>query len=104
MEISNSDQPRTGRFPISVLAGSESTFTEITEHKNFGLILTPLEFECKSDQNIVPSVLILGLISFSETHFTTYKRFVADQSAISPSLGGRERGCFARIGGSFDRI
>jgi len=31
------------------------------------------------DTNIVPSWLIIG-----ETHFTTYQRFVADQSAISP--------------------
>ena len=31
--------------------------------------------------------LLLGQIRFCETHFTTYQRFVADQSAISPFLG-----------------
>jgi len=32
--------------------------------------------------------LLLDQFRFCETHFTTYQRFVADQSAISPSLGG----------------
>jgi len=33
--------------------------------------------------------LLLDWFRFWETHFTTYQQFVADQSAISPSLGGR---------------
>jgi hypothetical protein len=32
--------------------------------------------------------LLLDWFRFWETHFTTYQRFVADQSVISPSLGG----------------
>ena len=32
--------------------------------------------------------LITSQEHFCETHFTTYQRFVADQSAISPFLGG----------------
>jgi len=34
------------------------------------------------------SFLLLDRFRFCETHFTTYLRFVADQSAISPFLGG----------------
>jgi len=33
-------------------------------------------------------ILLLDWFRFWERHFTTYQRFVADQSAISPSLGG----------------
>jgi len=33
-------------------------------------------------------ILLLDQFRFCETHFTTYQRFVADQSAISPFLGG----------------
>jgi len=33
-------------------------------------------------------VLLLDQFRFCETHFTTYQGFVADQSAISPFLGG----------------
>ena len=34
------------------------------------------------------SFLLLDRFRFCETHFTTYQRFVADRSAISPFLGG----------------
>ena len=33
-------------------------------------------------------LLLLDQFCFCETHFTTYQRFVADQRAISQSLGG----------------
>jgi len=33
-------------------------------------------------------LLLMDQIRFCETHFTTYQRFVADHSAISPFLGG----------------
>jgi len=33
-------------------------------------------------------LLLLDQFRFCETHFTTYQRFVADQNAISSSLGG----------------
>jgi len=33
-------------------------------------------------------ILLLDRFRFCETHFTTYQRFVADRSAISPFLGG----------------
>jgi hypothetical protein len=36
--------------------------------------------------------LLLYQFRFCETHFTTYQGFVADQSAISPSLGGGPSG------------
>ena len=36
------------------------------------------------------NTLLLDLFRFSETYFTTYQRFVAEQSAISPFLGGLE--------------
>jgi len=32
--------------------------------------------------------LLLDQIRFCETHFTAYQQFLADQSAISPFLGG----------------
>jgi len=34
------------------------------------------------------SFLLLDRFQFCETHFTTYQRLVADQSVISPFLGG----------------
>jgi len=37
------------------------------------------------------SFLLLDRFRFCETHFTTYQRFVADESAISPFLGGERR-------------
>ena len=33
-------------------------------------------------------LLLLEQFRFCETHFTTYPRFVADQSAMTPFLGG----------------
>ena len=53
---------RNSRF--LVLPGSLSILTEIAEYKYFSLIYTRVEFEYKSDQNIVPLVLIIGLIPF----------------------------------------
>ena len=50
--------------PFLVLPGSDSIFTEITKYVYFSLIMTRVEFEYISDLNIVPSVLIDGLIPF----------------------------------------
>jgi len=52
----NSCTENRSRFPNFC---SESTFTEITEYMYFSIIWTPLEFEYKSDLNIVPSALII---------------------------------------------
>jgi len=64
MEKMHSGWPRTGRSPIFDLSGSASIFTEIPEHTDFSLIQNTLEFKYKSDQNSVPSFLIIGLILF----------------------------------------
>ena len=49
--------------PILVLAGSESTITEITGYKYFSLPKPSREVKYDSEQNSVPD-LILCLISF----------------------------------------
>ena len=54
-----------GSIPyILELAGSESSFNKITEYIYSSLKLTRVEFRYKSDQHIVPSVLIIGLSPF----------------------------------------
>ena len=45
-------------------------------------------------------LLLFYQFCFCETHFTTYQRFVADQSAISPFLGG-QRNVSVHIHSSF---
>jgi len=52
-----------------VLPGSESIFTEITEYIHFTLIFTPFEFKFSSDEDIVPLVLIIGLVAFLRNTF-----------------------------------
>jgi len=51
-------------FPFLVLTGSDSIFTEITKYVYFSVMMTQVEFKYISDKNIVPSVLIDGLIPF----------------------------------------
>jgi len=49
---------------ILVLAGSQSTITEITEYIHFSPLKPSHELKCKSEQNIVPLDLIIAPISF----------------------------------------
>jgi len=46
------------------LPGSLLSITEIPEYTYLSLIETQFEFKYKSDQNIVPLVLIIGPITF----------------------------------------
>jgi len=59
---------------VLVSAGSKSIVTDITENTYFSLIdsETRGELGYKSESNIVPLALIIALISFCETHFTTH--------------------------------
>ena len=47
-----------------------------------------LNIDIKLTKILYYSLLLLDRFRFCEIYFTTYQRFVADQSAISPFLGG----------------
>jgi len=64
------------------------SITEITEYIHFCLIETLAGFNIKVTKILYHWSLLMDQFRFCETHFTTYQGFVADQSAISPFLGG----------------
>ena len=67
---------------------SSHTLVSYWPEFNLNIKVTKILYHC---------FLLLDWFRFWETHFTTYQRFVADQSVIISSLGGwRNRGIFAK--------